>query len=57
MTTAAIERENRSGREPERLDTAIERGEIVPFPTEKNNLQCHCSSPCPVCFCREDGKP
>lgn len=57
MPTTAIERQNRSGVAPERLDTATERGKNIPLSAEKINHLCHCTTPCPVCFCREAGKP
>ena len=53
MTSTAIERKNRSGCEPERLDTAIERNNNMPETMKEINHPCHCSTPCQVCACRE----
>lgn len=41
MSMTAIERQNRSGSEPERLYTAIERGAIVPLAAKEHNSLCH----------------
>ena len=51
--TAIERKKNRPGVAPERLITAIERGDIIPITAVKSNHPCHCTTPCLACFCRE----
>jgi len=56
MKPTAIEQKNSSsGREPELLDTATERGEKIPLTAEEINSQYHCTTLCLICACQIGG--
>jgi len=51
MTTTAIKRNDRPGREPERSKTAIKRGGNVPHPADNFKHFCPCLTQCKTCDC------
>lgn len=56
MAPKAIEQQIRPGDEPERPDTAIERGENISCSAVNINVSCKCVTSCLVCVCREGGR-